>query len=122
MPPLDEGSLLYMPVTLPNVSINEAKRLIQVQDAIIKSAARGGAGARQGGARRDLHRPGAGLHVREHHHPEAQGTVAPGHHQGRHRLGTGREAAADRRPQRLDPADHQPDQHALHRRAYRPRA
>ena len=37
MPPLDEGSLLYMPVTLPNVSINEAKRLIQVQDTIIKS-------------------------------------------------------------------------------------
>src|SRR5512137_2040889 len=37
MPPLDEGSLLYMPVTLPNISITEAKRLIQVQDAIIKS-------------------------------------------------------------------------------------
>lgn len=37
MPPLDEGSLLYMPVTLPNVSINEAKRLIQVEDAAIKS-------------------------------------------------------------------------------------
>jgi len=37
MPPLDEGSLLYMPVTLPNISISEAKRLIQVQDKIIKS-------------------------------------------------------------------------------------
>ena len=37
MPPLDEGSLLYMPVTLPNISISEAKRLIQVQDTIIKS-------------------------------------------------------------------------------------
>lgn len=37
MPPLDEGSLLYMPVTLPNVSVSEAKRLIQVQDQIIKS-------------------------------------------------------------------------------------
>jgi len=37
MPPLDEGSLLYMPVTLPNVSITEAKRLIQVEDKIIKS-------------------------------------------------------------------------------------
>lgn len=37
MPPLDEGSLLYMPVTLPNVSITEAKRIIQVQDVIIKS-------------------------------------------------------------------------------------
>lgn len=36
MPPLDEGSLLYMPVTLPNVSITEAKRIIQVQDALIK--------------------------------------------------------------------------------------
>jgi len=37
MPPLDEGSLLYMPVTLPNISISEAKRLIQVQDTVIKS-------------------------------------------------------------------------------------
>lgn len=37
MPPLDEGSLLYMPVTLPNISITEAKRLIQVQDKVIKS-------------------------------------------------------------------------------------
>ena len=37
MPPLDEGSLLYMPVTLPNVSITEAKRIIQEQDRIIKS-------------------------------------------------------------------------------------
>jgi copper/silver efflux system protein len=37
MPPLDEGSLLYMPVTLPNISISEAKRLLQVQDVIIRS-------------------------------------------------------------------------------------
>ncbi|HIJ97418.1 MAG TPA: efflux RND transporter permease subunit, partial [Desulfuromonadales bacterium] len=37
MPPLDEGSLLYMPVTLPNVSITEAKRILQEQDSIIKS-------------------------------------------------------------------------------------
>jgi len=35
MPPLDEGSLLFMPVTLPNVSITEAKRILQVQDRII---------------------------------------------------------------------------------------
>lgn len=37
MPPLDEGSLLFMPVTLPDVSNSEAKRLLQVQDKIIKS-------------------------------------------------------------------------------------
>jgi Cu(I)/Ag(I) efflux system membrane protein CusA/SilA len=37
MPSLDEGSLLFMPVTLPDISNNEAKRLLQVQDRIIKS-------------------------------------------------------------------------------------
>lgn len=37
MPPLDEGSLLFMPVTLPDVSNAEAKRLLQVQDKIIRS-------------------------------------------------------------------------------------
>lgn len=36
MPPLDEGSLLFMPVTLPDLSNSEAKRLLQVQDKIIK--------------------------------------------------------------------------------------
>lgn len=37
MPPLDEGSILFMPVTLPDVSNSEVKRIIQVQDKIIKS-------------------------------------------------------------------------------------
>lgn len=37
MPPLDEGSLLFMPVTLPDVSNAEAKRLLQVQDKLISS-------------------------------------------------------------------------------------
>ncbi|GAB3810736.1 efflux RND transporter permease subunit [Pontibacter rugosus] len=37
MPPLNEGSILFMPVTLPDVSNAEAKRILQVQDKIIKS-------------------------------------------------------------------------------------
>ncbi len=37
MPPLDEGSILFMPVTLPDVSNAEVKRLLQVQDKIIKA-------------------------------------------------------------------------------------
>ena len=37
MPPLDEGSILFMPVTLPDVSNSEVKRILQVQDKIIKS-------------------------------------------------------------------------------------
>lgn len=37
MPPLDEGSLLFMPVTLPDVSNTEIKRIMQVQDKLIKT-------------------------------------------------------------------------------------
>jgi len=37
MPPLDEQSILFMPVTLPDVSNAEIKRILQVQDKIIKS-------------------------------------------------------------------------------------
>jgi Cu(I)/Ag(I) efflux system membrane protein CusA/SilA len=37
MPPLDEGTLLFMPTTLPGISIAEAERVMQVQDRIIKS-------------------------------------------------------------------------------------
>ncbi len=36
MPPLDEGALLYMPVTLPGISSAEAGKLLQVQDKILK--------------------------------------------------------------------------------------
>ncbi|HEK19027.1 MAG: AcrB/AcrD/AcrF family protein [Mucilaginibacter sp.] len=37
MPPLDEGTLLFMPVMMPDVSNSEAKRLLQIQDKIIAS-------------------------------------------------------------------------------------
>jgi Cu(I)/Ag(I) efflux system membrane protein CusA/SilA len=36
MPPLNEGDILYMPTTLPNISIEEAKRYVQVQDRLIR--------------------------------------------------------------------------------------
>ncbi len=37
MPPLDEGTLLYMPTTLPGMSVTEASQLLQTQDKIIRS-------------------------------------------------------------------------------------
>jgi len=37
MPPLNEGDLLYMPTTLPGISIGAATRWLQVQDKLIKS-------------------------------------------------------------------------------------
>jgi copper/silver efflux system protein len=36
MPPLDEGDLMYMPVTDPSISIDEALRIMQKQDEILK--------------------------------------------------------------------------------------
>lgn len=37
MPPLNEGTLLYMPTTLPGISVTEAQRLMETQDRIIRS-------------------------------------------------------------------------------------
>ncbi len=36
MPPLDEGSLFYMPTTMPGISIAEAQKVLQVTDRMIK--------------------------------------------------------------------------------------
>lgn len=37
MPPLNEGTILFMPVALPDVSHGEIKRILQIQDKIIAS-------------------------------------------------------------------------------------
>src|SRR5262249_13802865 len=37
MPPLNEGDLMYMPVTDPGISVDEALKVMQRQDEIIKS-------------------------------------------------------------------------------------
>jgi Cu(I)/Ag(I) efflux system membrane protein CusA/SilA len=35
MPPLDEGTILYMPTTLPGISVTKARQLLQRQDSIL---------------------------------------------------------------------------------------
>jgi len=37
MPPLNEGTILYMPTTLPGISVTEAANLLQIQDKILMS-------------------------------------------------------------------------------------
>ncbi len=37
MPPLNEGTILYMPTTLPGVSVQQAAALLQTQDKVLKS-------------------------------------------------------------------------------------
>jgi Cu(I)/Ag(I) efflux system membrane protein CusA/SilA len=36
MPPMDEGAILYMPTTMPGISIAEARRVLQATDLILK--------------------------------------------------------------------------------------
>jgi Cu(I)/Ag(I) efflux system membrane protein CusA/SilA len=37
MPPLNEGVVLYMPTTLPGISVTESARLLQIQDRVLKT-------------------------------------------------------------------------------------
>jgi len=37
MPPLNEGSILFMPTAVPGISIGEATRILQIQDRLLKS-------------------------------------------------------------------------------------
>lgn len=37
MPPLNEGTILYMPTTMPGISVGEAQKLLQKQDEILMS-------------------------------------------------------------------------------------
>lgn len=36
MPPLNEGTILYMPITLPGISVTEADKYLRIQDKLIK--------------------------------------------------------------------------------------
>jgi Cu(I)/Ag(I) efflux system membrane protein CusA/SilA len=36
MPPLNEGSILYMPITLPGIGVTEAGRYLQIQDKLLR--------------------------------------------------------------------------------------
>ena len=37
MPPLQEGSILFMPTTVPGVSIAQAREIMQYQDSVLAS-------------------------------------------------------------------------------------
>jgi Cu(I)/Ag(I) efflux system membrane protein CusA/SilA len=37
MPPLNEGTILYMPITLPGISVTEAGKYLQLQDKLLKT-------------------------------------------------------------------------------------
>ena len=142
MPPLNEGTILYMPTTLPGISVTEASRLLQVQDRILKTFPEVVSVHGKAGPRRHLHRPRALLDDGDGRPAEARLGVAP---EGALVLGLGPRVAEGRRPaahlagpdhlgragggdgpgapapgpdERLDDAHQGPHRHAHHRRAH----
>ena len=102
MPPLDEGSLLYMPSTLPGISVGQAQQLMQTQDRIIKRFPEVETRTGQGGPRGDLHRPGAAFDDGNRDRAEAGEPVAQGRIRGTPR---GRRHGPERSSGRFTP-DH----------------
>ena len=80
MPPLDEGTLLYMPSTLPGISVTDAQKLMQVQDRIIKTVSRSRVGHGEGRPRGNFDGPRAALHDGDGHRVEASDRVAQSRH------------------------------------------
>ena len=71
MPPLDEGALLYMPTTMPGISITEAQTLLQVQDRIIRQFPEVDRVLGKAGRADTQHRPGAAVDAGDGHHAQA---------------------------------------------------
>ena len=138
MPPLYEGSILYMPTTLPGHLGDRGRAAPAGAGQDPPDVPRGGAGLRQGGAGRDLDGPGAVLDDGDDRHPEARVRVADERPLvlvlGARVAGVGLPArlarpdlprGAGRRDgrgpedpgndERLDDADQDPDRHALDR-------
>jgi len=88
MPALDEQSILFMPVTLPDVSNNEAKRILQVQDKIIKSVPEVDKVLGKAG-RASTATDNAPISMIETINAETEIAVARRHHQKRHHQCTG---------------------------------
>ena len=112
MPPLYEGSLLYMPTSPPGLSITEATRLLQIQDKVLRQfpeVERVFGTVGRGTSSTDNSPMGmvnttVTLKPREQWRAGHDARGAPG--------GDGRGAAVSRVPERVDAADPQPARHA----------
>ena len=71
MPPLNEGTILYMPTAPPGMSIREATRVLQHMDRELKEFPEVERVFGKMGPRSDCDRPGAAFDGRDRHHPQA---------------------------------------------------
>ena len=112
---LNEGTLFYMPTTLPGLSVTKAAELLQTQDKIIKSFPEVASVYGKAGTRGDRHRSGADRDVRDRHQSQARERMAARHDGRQADRRDGQGAAVPRRVQRLDHADQGAHRHALDR-------
>ena len=78
MPPLDEGDLLYMPTTMPGVSITEAKNILQQTDRIIRTFPEVEYVFGKAGRAETATDPAPLIHDRDHYPPQGPQRLAPG--------------------------------------------
>ena len=115
MPPLNEGDLLYMPTTLPGISVTKAREILQQTDRMIRQLPGGPSRLREDRPRRDRHRPGSALDDRDDDHAEAAGRVASGHDDPEAHRRARPDGPASGSHQRLDDAHQDAHRHALDR-------
>ena len=112
MPPLDEGTLMFMPVTSNSVSLTQAIEIMKKQDAILRSFPEVASVVGKVGRAESAARPGADQHVRDARRAEGPGPVAPRHDEGEAARGDDAGLAAAGSHHDLAAADPQPDRHA----------
>ncbi len=115
MPNLNEGTLLYMPTTLPGISVTKAAELMQTQDKIIRSFPEVASVYGQGGSRCDRDRSGAVRDVRDHRQPQTEGGMASRCDGRWPDRGNGQGPAVSRRLECLDHADQGAHRYAVDR-------
>src|SRR6266550_1296412 len=98
MPPLFEGSALYMPSALPGISIGQASQLLQEQDRVIRTF-------------RQYHRQRSAGYVRHDHHAQAAKPVAARNDLRKAHSGDGLEPSVPRFIEHLDDASRKPSGH-----------
>ncbi len=109
MPPLNEGTILFMPTAVPGMTIGEATRILQIQGPADPANSRSGHRVRQGRRIGDRDRPRPALDVRDRRHPQAPRPVAARHDVGKNHRRDERQAEDARHGQHLLDAD--PDAH-----------
>ena len=115
MPNLNEGTLFYMPTTLPGLSVTKAAELVQTQNKIIKSFPEVASVWGKAGRASTATDPAPDRDVRDRDQPQAGERMAGRDDARQADRGNGQVAAISRRLQRLDHADQGPHRHAVDR-------